>query len=135
LDIFTMEVPKKCLDGLILIGDAAHTLTPILGQGVNQAIKDAVFISPVIQSALKNQSGILCKSNFKKYLKIRRAEVNRVHGFQVRQERLISLSSFIGTNFRMALYKFMNTSFLFQKILWEKILYQYQKSKRVAEYE
>ncbi|MGH3416019.1 MAG: FAD-dependent monooxygenase, partial [Actinocrinis sp.] len=35
LDIFTAIVPQWSLPGLVLIGDAAHTLSPILGQGVN----------------------------------------------------------------------------------------------------
>jgi 2-polyprenyl-6-methoxyphenol hydroxylase-like FAD-dependent oxidoreductase len=38
LEIFTAEVPQWSRDGLILIGDASHTCTPILGQGVNVAI-------------------------------------------------------------------------------------------------
>jgi 2-polyprenyl-6-methoxyphenol hydroxylase-like FAD-dependent oxidoreductase len=54
LDIFTMEVPKWSIDGFILIGDASHTLTPILGQGVNQAIKDAVMLAPIIQYQVSN---------------------------------------------------------------------------------
>src|SRR5206468_8409214 len=41
LDIFTSIVPQWSRPGLALIGDAAHTLSPILGQGVNHALMDA----------------------------------------------------------------------------------------------
>lgn len=52
LEVFTAEVPQWTRDGLVLIGDASHTCTPILGQGVNIAIQDAVCLAPVVARSL-----------------------------------------------------------------------------------
>lgn len=34
--------------GVVLLGDAAHTVTPALGQGVNSALTDASFLADML---------------------------------------------------------------------------------------
>ena len=40
-------------DGLVLIGDAAHTHSPIGAQGINLAIQDAVLLHPHLVRSLR----------------------------------------------------------------------------------
>lgn len=47
------RVDSWCLPGLLLIGDAAHTMSPVGGQGVNIAIRDAVLAANYLIPALK----------------------------------------------------------------------------------
>jgi 2-polyprenyl-6-methoxyphenol hydroxylase-like FAD-dependent oxidoreductase len=128
LDIFTLQAPCWAIDGLVLIGDAAHTLTPVLGQGVNQAIKDAFMISPIIEREIKKQNdGIILSSVFTKFIQQRKKEVEFIHKFQVRQEKMLSKSSFLQTSIRRVFYRIVNRSNKIQEKLWSKILYQYQQ--------
>ncbi|HYO19544.1 MAG TPA: FAD-dependent monooxygenase, partial [Dermatophilaceae bacterium] len=64
LDIFTAELPQWSRDGLLLIGDASHTCTPILGQGVNLGLQDAVTFAPVIARSLAGGRGPIGASSF-----------------------------------------------------------------------
>ena len=38
-------------DRIILLGDAAHAVTPQLGQGANQAVEDAITLAVLLQYA------------------------------------------------------------------------------------
>ena len=38
-------------DRIILLGDAAHAVTPQLGQGANQAVEDAITLAVLLQDA------------------------------------------------------------------------------------
>lgn len=40
--------------GIVLVGDAAHTINPLAGQGVNLGFKDVKVLLSVIESAVKN---------------------------------------------------------------------------------
>lgn len=128
LDIFTMEVPKWSIDGFLLIGDAAHTLTPILGQGVNQAIMDSVAVAPIISKAIHNNSDIPLQSHiFNNFVKKRKKEVKFIHKFQIRQEKMLAKSSTIATFIRRLIYRFMNKSYKLQDFVWGKLLYKNQQ--------
>ncbi|WP_189312300.1 FAD-dependent oxidoreductase [Streptomyces brasiliensis] len=118
LDIFTALVPRWSMPGLVLIGDAAHTLTPILGQGVNHAIIDAVTLAPLVRDALGaggDESALLraCEE----FQRAREEAVGKSRGLQLRQERLFALHG-AGGIFRRSLYRVVDQS---QK-LKEKVL-------------
>jgi 2-polyprenyl-6-methoxyphenol hydroxylase-like FAD-dependent oxidoreductase len=93
LEIFTAEMPLWARDGLLLIGDAAHTCTPILGQGVNLAIQDAVFFAPVIGRAMAQGRGTTSAEVFDEVLAVRRAHKAMVTRFQRIQESALAQSS------------------------------------------
>lgn len=52
-----------CLDGLVLLGDAAHTLHPMVGQGVNLALRDLAELLHLVE--LLRRRGVL---NYRKEL-------------------------------------------------------------------
>ena len=60
--------------GLALIGDAAHTIHPLAGQGVNLGILDAASLSEVILKAEQQRQDYASYSNLRKYERWRRGE-------------------------------------------------------------
>ncbi len=95
LEIFTAEVDQWARDGLILIGDASHTCTPILGQGVNLAIQDTVCVAPVIAGALAAAPGdeAVPAGVFDAFVAARRKHKTQVTRFQRMQEKALAQSA------------------------------------------
>ncbi|MGW0560027.1 FAD-dependent oxidoreductase [Streptomyces sp. NPDC003016] len=110
LDIFTTLVPRWSAPGLVLMGDAAHTLTPILGQGVNHSIIDAVTLAPLVEKALAGGGGTtaLLRAS-EEFQRAREGSVSKSRGLQLRQERLFALHGAKGA-FRRALYRVVDRS-------------------------
>jgi len=52
LDVFAGLARRWVRDGLVLLGDAAHTHSPFGAQGINLALQDAVLLHPLIMRAL-----------------------------------------------------------------------------------
>ncbi|WCN83989.1 FAD-dependent monooxygenase [Micromonospora sp. LH3U1] len=107
LEIFTAEVPEWTRDGLVLIGDASHTCTPILGQGVNLAIQDAVVIAPIIANALSG-AGPIPASAFAGFVTERRRHKAHVTSFQRLQEKALATGSTPGVLLRRARYRLLD---------------------------
>lgn len=132
LDVFTADVPRWAKKGFVLLGDAAHTLSPVLGQGVNHALKDALDLADVIAEGLAQYPHtILPESVFTPYVKRRKPEVDFVHHFQIRQEHLLSFASPFKTYLRRLVYRVMNASHFLQSLLWERILYHHQREQKI----
>jgi len=53
LSVEASRCPKWYLPGLLLIGDAAHVMSPIGGVGINYAIQDAVATANILSEHLK----------------------------------------------------------------------------------
>lgn len=53
LDIFSSQVDTWAKEGLVLIGDAAHTMTPTGAFGLNEALRDADWLADHIIEGLK----------------------------------------------------------------------------------
>jgi 2-polyprenylphenol 6-hydroxylase len=60
--------------GIALIGDAAHTLHPLAGQGVNLGLLDAVSIVDVIAEALKKNRDFASYSTLRRYERWRKGD-------------------------------------------------------------
>ncbi len=105
LDIFTAQVPRWHRPGFVLIGDAAHTMSPILGQGVNQGILDAVHLAPLVFQALDAGRGVVGGRTLEEFQRQRQAHIRFVHDFQVRQEWMIGLGGWHADVLRSAFYR------------------------------
>lgn len=105
LDIFTAQVPLWHRRGFVLIGDAAHTLSPILGQGVNQGILDAVYLAPMVFQALNGTQGVIDHQVLKDFQRQRRDQIRFIHGFQVRQEWMIGIAGWYSNTLRSVFYR------------------------------
>lgn len=53
LDVFAGRARQSVRDGLVLIGDSAHTHSPLGAQGINLALQDAALLHPVLTAALR----------------------------------------------------------------------------------
>ncbi|MEH2449319.1 MAG: FAD-dependent oxidoreductase [Nostoc sp.] len=67
-------------EGLLLIGDAAHIMSPVGGVGINYAIQDAVVAANVLSKPLKNQKVQL--SDLAKVQRQRELPTRIIQGFQ-----------------------------------------------------
>jgi 2-polyprenyl-6-methoxyphenol hydroxylase-like FAD-dependent oxidoreductase len=117
LDIFTSDVPRWSKPGLVLIGDAAHTLSPILGQGVNHALIDAVTLAPMVSKALP-QGDAAVTAAITEFQRQREPEVRRSRALQMRQERMFTFGNKPSVLLRSLFYRAVNaSSFLKQRVL------------------
>lgn len=89
LEIFTARLDTWARDGLVLIGDASHTVTPVLGQGINLSIQDCIRITPIISAALRGRPGTkpLTADVFASFVAERRKHKDLVTRFQTMQEK------------------------------------------------
>lgn len=53
LSVESNRLPRWYREGLLLIGDAAHVMSPVAGVGINYAIQDAVVAANVLAGPLK----------------------------------------------------------------------------------
>src|SRR5919202_3176870 len=54
LSVESSRLPRWYRPGLLLIGDAAHVMSPVGGVGINYAIQDPVVAANVLSASLKN---------------------------------------------------------------------------------
>lgn len=113
LDIFTASGPRWWGPGVVLLGDAAHTLSPVLGQGVNHALADAAALAAVLGEALGDprpgRSGDLDRA-LAGYQRGRERAVARSRALQLRQETVFTWSGPVPVRARRTLYRALSAS-------------------------
>jgi 2-polyprenyl-6-methoxyphenol hydroxylase-like FAD-dependent oxidoreductase len=130
LDIFTTVVPRWSMPGLVLVGDAAHTLTPILGQGVNHALLDAVVLAPLLADALSRPGPALAVDRATAtFQRSREASVALSRTIQLRQERAFAVSGRAGVAARKAAYRFIDRNERVKRRLMTGVFYALQTAE------
>ncbi|MCF6320093.1 MAG: FAD-dependent monooxygenase [Proteobacteria bacterium] len=56
--LYLVAVPKQVKNRTILLGNAAHSMSPVSAQGLNLAVRDVAMLSDVIEEALDNKIDI-----------------------------------------------------------------------------
>ncbi len=88
LSVEVARVKRWYKDGLLLIGDAAHVISPIGGVGINLAVQDAIAAANILTEPLK--SGTLQTSDLAKVQKKREWLISLVQSQQVTEERAVT---------------------------------------------
>lgn len=85
LDVFAGIADDWARDGLLLVGDAAHTHGPVGAQGINLAIQDAVLAHEVLLASLRARDASAAR--LAEFAARRRPAVERVTALQTRQAK------------------------------------------------
>jgi 2-polyprenyl-6-methoxyphenol hydroxylase-like FAD-dependent oxidoreductase len=102
LNVESSRLPVWHKPGLLLIGDAAHVMSPVGGIGINYAIQDAV--ETVNQLAAKLKAGAVTDADLAAVQKVREWPVRVIQAVQKAiQDRVIAAGLKDGVAFRMPL--------------------------------
>lgn len=85
LDVFGARARTWARDGLVLIGDAAHTHSPLGAQGINLAIQDAALLHPILVGALAD--GDVSADRLGAFERRRGRDIDGVMRFQTMQSK------------------------------------------------
>lgn len=119
LEIFTGVVPRWGTPGLALLGDAAHTLTPVLAQGINHAIIDGITFASMVGRALTGAPvDRRLDEATAEFQRMREPSVARARGLQLRQEKLFALSSAPAQALRRTLYRLVDHTPPLKRRIW-----------------
>jgi 6-methylpretetramide 4-monooxygenase len=116
LDVFSGYATEWAVDGLVLIGDSAHTHSPIGAQGVNLAIQDAALVHPVLMASLR--SGDASATALSGWVAARRSDIDKVIRLQIRQSSaMLGQSGKVAQAIRPVVAKALSHTPVFRKIL------------------
>ncbi len=102
LSVESSRVPKWHQPGLLLIGDAAHVMSPVGGVGINYAIQDAIETANVLTEPLK--SGRVSEAQLAEVQTRREAAVKVIQRFQgLVQDRVVKTALNKDRPFRLPL--------------------------------
>jgi 2-octaprenyl-6-methoxyphenol hydroxylase len=79
--LYLMHVQEQVRPRVALIGNAAHTLHPIAGQGFNLGLRDVAALAEIIVNARQAQSDIGDLSVLQQYAQWRKADHRQIIGF------------------------------------------------------
>lgn len=115
LDVYAGTADEWVRDGLVLIGDAAHTHGPIGAQGINLAIQDAVLLHPILMAGL--DSGDFSREALLPYETERRPDIAKVMKLQSRQGKGMLSQGAVATRVRPAIARLLAHTPIYRKIL------------------
>jgi 2-polyprenyl-6-methoxyphenol hydroxylase-like FAD-dependent oxidoreductase len=102
LNVESSRLPVWHKPGLLLIGDAAHVMSPVAGVGINYAIQDAIETANQLTEKLR--AGSVTDADLAGVQQRRAWPVKVIQGFQrALQERVIAAGLKEGDSFRLPL--------------------------------
>ena len=72
--LYYAQAEQYCLDRIALIGDAAHSVHPLAGQGANLGILDAAILSDEIEHCIQHNRDYGLHRNLRRFERRRRSE-------------------------------------------------------------
>ena len=103
LSVESSRVPAWHQPGLLLIGDAAHVMSPVAGVGINYAIQDAIEAANVLAEPLK--AGTVTDEQLAAVQKRREPAVKLIQRFQgLVQSRVVKTALDNDRPFRLPLF-------------------------------
>lgn len=115
LDVFAGTADTWVRDGLVLIGDSAHTHGPMGAQGINLAIQDAVELHPVLVAALRADD--TRASRLQPFAAARRPDIDAVISLQARQSQALLSQGGLADAVRPTVMRLLGRTPLYAKIL------------------
>jgi monooxygenase len=115
LDVFAGSADEWVADGLVLIGDAAHTHGPIGAQGINLALQDAAVLHPVLIRSLADKDA--SKDVLAAYSRARRPDIDAVFSLQKRQSAAMLARHGLADRVRPLVARVLARTPLYRKIL------------------
>ncbi|HEX8353054.1 MAG TPA: FAD-dependent oxidoreductase [Pyrinomonadaceae bacterium] len=102
LSVESSRVKRWFRPGLLLVGDAAHVMSPVGGVGINYAIMDAAEAANVLAAPLKE--GTLDDGHLREVQRRREWPTRLIQAFQARvQKRVVAAALDPGNTFRVPL--------------------------------
>jgi monooxygenase len=115
LDVFSGRAREWVADGIVLIGDCAHTHGPIGAQGLNLAIQDAVVAHPVLMESLhRGDARVAALSAFAER---RQPSIEKVFALQARQGKAMLSQGRVARAVRPAATRLLSRTPLYRKVL------------------
>ncbi|MFI5773172.1 FAD-dependent monooxygenase [Streptomyces sp. NPDC051658] len=115
LDVFSGRAERWADDGLVLIGDAAHTHSPIGAQGINLAIQDAVLLHPLLVASHRERDA---SAHFlSAFERTRSADIEQVMRLQRLQSRAMLSHGTFATRVRPKLAALLRHTPAYRKVL------------------
>jgi monooxygenase len=117
LDVFAGYARSWVDNGLVLIGDCAHTHGPVGAQGINLAIADAVLLHPVLMNALR--SGDISMTALSEFARDRRPDIEKVMKLQQRQSKAMLSQGGLASAIRPTVTRLLRYTPMYRKVLWQ----------------
>jgi 6-methylpretetramide 4-monooxygenase len=115
LDVFAGCAEEWAQDGLVLIGDSAHTHSPIGAQGINLAVQDAVALHPVLMRSL--EAGDAGAAFLNRYVVPRRRDITRIMRLQVTQSKVMLSTGRASAFIRPKMAAIVSRTPIYRKVL------------------
>ena len=120
LDVFSGRAERWAVDGLLLIGDSAHTHSPIGAQGINLAVQDAVAVHPLLVEAVRHKDASAALLG---RFELRRApDIEAIARLQFMQSKAMLSHGALATRIRPAATRLLKHTPVYRKVL-DRIAY------------